>query len=243
VESDRLTAAQILAIWDAGAGRPPGEQALATLAIAGGEDPQTVLDLSLAERERRLWKLCRSTFGRQLRAIIRCPHCDDRNEIRFDLDALLAGAVTPPAEGSATYSFSHEDWDIRFRLPTTRELLAPDLEPSAVAARCLQEASRGSEIWQPSEPLPESLQSALDAAILTCAPLVEVQFTIRCAECGQDWVEPFAVAPYLWEAIAAEGRRLLREVHQLARAYAWGEEQILALSPNRRRAYLELIEG
>ena len=36
-------------------------------------------------------------------------------------------------------------------------------------------------------------------------------------------------------------RRLLDEVHALARSYSWSERQILELSEVRRRAYLERV--
>ena len=46
------------------------------------------------------------------------------------------------------------------------------------------------------------------------------------------------------EFLGGSGRdkvaRILREVHTLAAAYGWSEAEILALSPARRRVYLEL---
>jgi hypothetical protein len=36
-------------------------------------------------------------------------------------------------------------------------------------------------------------------------------------------------------------RSLLAEVHSLARAYGWTESEILALSPQRRSTYLEMV--
>ena len=48
------------------------------------------------------------------------------------------------------------------------------------------------------------------------------------------------MAEYLWKEVLIEARRLLREVNALARTYHWREADILALSPRRRQAYLEL---
>ena len=47
---------------------------------------------------------------------------------------------------------------------------------------------------------------------------------------------------YLWRRVVAEARRLLREVHIIARAYGWSSEAVLALSPARRAAHIALIE-
>src|SRR6185436_19956557 len=41
--------------------------------------------------------------------------------------------------------------------------------------------------------------------------------------------------------VADYAARLTTEVHQLARAYGWSEESILAMGPVRRRRYLSLV--
>jgi hypothetical protein len=49
------------------------------------------------------------------------------------------------------------------------------------------------------------------------------------------------IASYLWSEIHAWAGRMLRDVHALAAAYGWREADILAMSPWRRQAYLEMI--
>ena len=44
-----------------------------------------------------------------------------------------------------------------------------------------------------------------------------------------------------WTVVEAHARRLLGEVHRLARAYGWREHDVLALGAARRAAYLELV--
>jgi hypothetical protein len=43
--------------------------------------------------------------------------------------------------------------------------------------------------------------------------------------------------------VTTHARRLLREVHELARAYHWSEADILRLDRRRRRRYLALLES
>jgi len=50
----------------------------------------------------------------------------------------------------------------------------------------------------------------------------------------------FDIARYLWSEVHAWALRFLREVDLIARTYHWREEDILALTPTRRQAYLEL---
>ena len=52
---------------------------------------------------------------------------------------------------------------------------------------------------------------------------------------------PFDIVSFFWREIEEFAIRTLREIHALARAYGWAEDQILALSPTRRRCYLEMV--
>jgi len=46
---------------------------------------------------------------------------------------------------------------------------------------------------------------------------------------------------YLWNEIDAWAYRTLQEVHTLAKAYGWSEEEILRLSAWRRHFYISLV--
>ena len=55
--------------------------------------------------------------------------------------------------------------------------------------------------------------------------------------------ENFDVAAFLWASVERWALLTLRDVHQLALAYGWGEGDVLALSPLRRQLYLEMAYG
>jgi hypothetical protein len=89
--------------------------------------------------------------------------------------------------------------------------------------------------------LPNDLLAALAAEMAARDPQAEILLDLTCPACGTPWQALFDVAAFFWAEVAAEAKRLLREVDALARAYGWREADILALSPRRRQAYLELI--
>ena len=64
-----------------------------------------------------------------------------------------------------------------------------------------------------------------------------------CPACGHDASITFDVVSYLWNEIDEWAKRVLVEVHVLAAAYGWSERDVLALSPRRRRLYLEMQGG
>ncbi|MCA8929894.1 MAG: hypothetical protein KDC18_17680, partial [Alphaproteobacteria bacterium] len=85
--------------------------------------------------------------------------------------------------------------------------------------------------------------AAVAAAVESLDPLAAIVFALTCPECGTAFETPFDPPAFVWQELAAVASRLLWEVDQLARAYGWPEADILALSPLRRRAYLEIAAG
>jgi hypothetical protein len=68
----------------------------------------------------------------------------------------------------------------------------------------------------------------------------EVGCVIDCPACGTHQVLDLDIGRFLWREVSVAARRMLAEVHLLASAYGWAERDVLALSPARRAAYLEL---
>ena len=86
-----------------------------------------------------------------------------------------------------------------------------------------------------------SALEAREAELLQQAdPQADLQLALRCPDCGHEWQPPFDIARFLWQELHGWALHLLREVDTLAQAYHWAEADILAMSPRRRQAYLEL---
>ena len=121
-------------------------------------------------------------------------------------------------------------------MPTTRDLAAvanePD-EPSAQRKLLERLLETGSLDGCSSD----DLAAALDAA----DPCLDVSLDLSCPACAHAWATPLDLPGFLWEEIEVRVRRLLDEVHTLAHAYHWNEEEILALSGVRRSAYLQRV--
>ena len=94
----------------------------------------------------------------------------------------------------------------------------------------------------PASELPDAVMEAVTNRMAQADPQADVQLAIRCPNCGHQWEAPFDIGSFLWTEIHACAMRLLREIHALASAYGWREADILALSPRRRQAYLELLQ-
>jgi hypothetical protein len=74
-----------------------------------------------------------------------------------------------------------------------------------------------------------------------CDPQANILLDLTCPACQERWQLGFDIGLFIWDKIENQAHRLLREVHTLARAYAWSETDILALSAARRQFYLEMV--
>ncbi|AGP60327.1 hypothetical protein [Streptomyces rapamycinicus] len=125
-----------------------------------------------------------------------------------------------------------------------REPTAAARARRALLARCIVSVHRsGRPITAdrlPAAELPEPVQRRLAEAAERADPAADVTLNVACPECGEATPAELDIASYLWAELDHWARDLLLDVHLLATAYGWSEPQILALSPLRRRYYLEL---
>jgi hypothetical protein len=167
-----------------------------------------------------------------------CARCGERVEF-----TLALAAVRAARPGIAAGEVEAAGWTLRFRAPNSEDLgaAAGAADPRrALAARCIVEARRdGAEVAEPD--LPPPAFARLAEAIAESDPQADVLLDYSCPACGQDGQTLFDIAAFLWEEVRAQARRLLMEVAALAGAFGWREADILAMSPARRRAYLELV--
>ena len=71
--------------------------------------------------------------------------------------------------------------------------------------------------------------------------MVVLSFPMQCPACAGHWSPLLDVVQMLWSDVQEQTRRALSDVHALAQAYGWDEATILALGPERRSAYIDLI--
>jgi hypothetical protein len=239
-----LSAQDVLSIWEAGIAQSPVGRALAILAAASpGVPGEALAALPVGRRDARLLEIREETFGPTLNGVSPCPRCAERVEFTLEIPELHA-RVRPGAE-AAEGEVHLEAWSLRYRLPTSGDLVAaaecgdPGGARRVLAGRCILEAQRGGAPAGAGEVPPEAI-SRMAAAMAELDPSAEVLLDFICPACGHAGQTLFDIAGYLWEEIQAQAQRLLHEVDVLARAYGWREADILALSAARRRAYLEM---
>jgi hypothetical protein len=262
-----LSASELLSIWEQGLAQPASQRALTLLAAACPDAPPgTLAQLSIGQRDSRLLRLREWTFGPQLVSLAACPKCGERLELTFSAAEVRVRsptqAFTDQGEGDQevsrsdgedsqegeTLALSLAGCHVRFRLPNSLDLAAAAaLEDAAATRQVLLERcvlhARQDDQEIGLDQLPADVIDTVVEHMARADPQGDVELALVCPACSHEWQAVFDIVSFFWSEIDAWAQRTLREVHSLASAYGWREADILAMSPWRRRLYLEMISG
>lgn len=176
--------------------------------------------------------------GEAVAVVARCPGCDEELEVELTREELLDAEH----RATTTVTFEGRRGPVVLRRPTGADQLRwletsyPDelaANRAIVASLVVERAS--------DEDLGDLLQR-IDEELASCDPLVGGEIEIRCFSCDATSKHPVDVVSRVLARCVTLQRRLVEAVHQLASAYGWTEDQVLALSPRRRAEYLALVE-
>jgi hypothetical protein len=240
-----IAADEVLALWERAAPLGPPDRAVMLAAALAPPHPVTeVRDWPIGSRDARLVRLQQALAGTAMAYTTSCDACG--SDIEFDLDgaALLdtARAAEPPSPVEV------DGWRITWRPIATTDLLEAARAGDLAAAdavlfdRCIERVTApvGSRAGT-SRPPVERVRREVVAAMAVSDPLAEVLVELTCPGCRAAVTAEVDVAELVWTELRSRALRLLREVDVLARAYGWTEPEVLALSAQRRRVYLQLV--
>jgi hypothetical protein len=234
-----LSAVTVIEVWERGLGQPPVERALTLLSSCTEESAATLLALTVGQRDARLADLYQRLFGETLHAFAECPRCGQRLEYSMAVRDLTA--PSRPAESDLTLDY--EGISLHLRLPNSRDLAAAGqcatVEEARIllARRCVVPAEEGG-VTAAMDALPDALIERISERLRQADPQAETLIHLTCAECSHRWQVVLDIERFLWTKVGSLAKRLLREVHVLARAYGWREADILAMTAARRQFYL-----
>lgn len=246
----------LLRAWERWHGAGPIERALGLLdAVWPHYGHERWSRLSIGDRDSCLFLLQASLFGAGLRTLATCPACGECLESRFAVDDVCALPTLWP-QPRELLELRHAKYRIRYRLPCSADLLAlaapahaatplstPLSDPvTSLLRRCVVEVECGGQTVDAAQ-LPQATQRRLGEAMSGHDPVADLRLRVNCPACGHAWSAALDIAAYVWEELDDWAQDLLSEVHVLARNYAWSERDILAMTPLRRRYYLDLLHA
>ena len=236
-----LSAATVLELYERAQHLAPVERAVTlAAAVAPVASPDEIAQLPLGRRDARLLALRRELTAERLEATAACPACREYMEFTADAEALPTRGAGPAAAAPVEV----DSFAVHWRSPDSRDLAAAAREDAAGAERVLLRrcvtSATGPQGEVTGDALPAAVRGAVAEAMGAADPLAEVLVQLSCPTCGTGFVADLDLPGFVWAELRARAQRLLREVDALARAYGWSEGAVLALSEDRREAYLQL---
>jgi hypothetical protein len=217
-----VTEASLLAAWEAALARPRRERALVLAGVVGERRVDGLEDLPIGEVDALLLDLRECCFGSTLECLVACPQCGEELDVAVDIAELRF-----PAAEERSREVTVGGRPLVVRAVTSLDLRLTGDRDSLVR-RCVVEGDL------PDEAL-GVVENILDELDPQATPTIELD----CPECRRSWTAPFDVADFVWQEVDRSARRTLYEVHALATAYGWREDDVLALTPTRRSYYLQ----
>lgn len=210
--------------------------------------------LLVGDRLFLLLKLREMTFGRQVQAVINCsfPDCGVRVDIDFSTDNI---PITPSPQASLWQRLQLSPQAgghlVTFRLPNGEDqealasLLDDDEEMAADAllARCLKSIGDVKPSAADIAALSLTAKAEIEQEIEHLAPRIGASFEALCPECGRSFTAAFDVQEFVMAELNTRLDLLLREVHYLAFHYHWSEREILGMTRENRRRYIEVLSA
>ncbi len=200
--------------------------------------------MTIGQRDAYLLTLRELTFGSKMESYAECPKCGERLEFTLNVsDIRVADALS---EVQQEYTLTSGEYQLQFRLPNSKDLAAvvgyQDLNAvrNLIGQRCVLQTQREGININYSE-LPANVITQLAEYMAEYDSQAEILLNLICPACNHSWQVLFDIVAFFWSELNTQAKRLLREVHTLARYYGWSEKDILSMSANRRNFYLDLV--
>jgi hypothetical protein len=240
-----LAPVDIVATWEQGAGRRAHERAVILLdAVMPGSSVDDVLDLAIGARDAALLDVHRALVGGRVEGTSGCESCGETLEVVFEVDDVTVDAESMPGEQTIQCA----GYEVTFHLPNGRDLALAEAASdvagarAVLLARCLTSA-RFDGVPVSIGDLPEHVIDAVDDAMAAADPQGDLEIATSCPACAAPQRLLFDPITFVWSELEERARRVLRDVHELASAYGWREDEVMALPEARRSLYLELVTG
>ncbi len=237
---------ELLTVWEQGLSQPPVQRVLLLLAAAYPElTVNDILKWSIGQRDARLLELREYLFGPKLFNSAVCPNCQQRLEWENQVADFQAQDLENDCL-EAPFNLEHDGYALEFRLPNSLDVMSiVDCENlaqvrSTLISRCIIKSEIAGKHCEAHD-LSGNVITAFEKRLEQLDPQADINISLQCCECEHSWEVQFDIAAILWSELNDWAVKTLQTVYLLASHYGWSEQQILSLTPLRRRLYLRML--
>ena len=231
--------ALVLEAWQHGIGVERPQRELAVLSALTGTPVEQLARVSVGRRDAAILRARAKLFGPRLECETACPTCGARLELTLDANELLAQGDDRDIGETC---LDVDGWWVTLRPADTTDMAAALASPDgsmALLRRCSSAVDvEGNRIT--GDDLPSAVRDTIIERMAELDPNAEIGLDLTCPGCDSSWQAAFDPPTFVLAELDAHAARLVAEVDVLARTYGWRESDVLAISPVRRRQYVEL---
>lgn len=212
--------------------------------------PELVKTLTLGDREALLLYIRRMTFGDKLNCVIDCTNENCEEQIGLDLkvgDLLLPSYPKAQERYQKTITYKGVKYKVDFRLPTglDQEEIArtakedPEAASGYLIKACILKTNKNAK--ESTGKIPPLVYDEVFNSIDQLDPQAEIRFKIKCPECDTEFNTILDAGIYFRNELHYNIKELYNEIHFLAYHYHWSEQEIMAMSIDKRRLYCDML--
>lgn len=217
----------------------------------GIRDEAFFWDLDVGTRIEALAVIALTGTGSQLELQLRCARETCGEQMEMDLSMQEIAGMNRKSQSLETrdgvFAIPIDKKNFFFRKPTGRDQLewldaSPSFRDETTALEAVIDRLWVRDGTGPSLSRAPQWLAAVDDGMKEIDPLVHLELTVFCPACNHKNVYPLDLEALLLQRLKRIQQDLLHSVHRLASRYHWSEQQVFAVSPQRRSDYLALIE-
>lgn len=237
-----LTNNEIIELWEFAGEMHPIDRVLAILQkVLKTYSRDDLAAIPLGSRDGLLLAQRRATFGDLIVCMGICQACGEKMELNCSCKTLLTDMEEPEHK-----TINQGGYRVQLRPLNSFDLAAAAVEETLEEAQTrlitnsiAKTDYRGQAIAL--DQLPQKIFSAIRQTAPTVDPHAEILLALTCADCNTPSEMVLDIGHIMWLEIVSRAKKLLMEVHVLAKNYGWAETEILKLSATRRSTYLQMV--
>ena len=238
---------EIIKIWETGKNQHLLDRALTILSYTNHEMTwDYLIKLTIGQRDRMLLEFREKVFGPNLEGFACCPNCSESLEINMSTNDFLRQQESKISDNAEFLEFSVDNLNCKSRLPNSLDLAAvlacKDVNDAfqLLVKRCLVNITSDGKNVE-TDQLSASIIDKLGTVFVESEPYADIMLDLKCPACNHNWQMSFDILTFLWNDISSYAKNLLWEIHTIASAYKWSENEILSMSSIRRKHYMEML--
>lgn len=204
---------------------------------------QALRHLSIGDRVAILFNARKIILGNIIACTATCLNCSSKMSFDLNISDLLQ--IHRSDKNQEFYELNTEGYKIKFRplCAIDQDYSIKKFSSVEMIGNKLVKSCVVNSIPLLPKILPKKIEIDIGMKMDDIDPLSDLSLRVSCPECSKIFEVFFPSEEFILREFAAHSKNLEHEIHWIALHYGWSESEILKLSLQKRKRYVELINA